>query len=243
LVNLKFIVIFLYMKKHFWKIIGLVAIVALGASFFYASKAAEKANEGVVIETRVKGNPDASVVITEYSDFQCPACLQMVPVIEDVMEMYGDQIRFEYKHFPLISIHPFAAPAARAAEAAAQQGKFWEMHDKLFENQTVWSRGGNADAFFIKYAEEIGLDVPTFRRHLSSSVINDAIMSSFREAQALGLTGTPSLLLNGERMTYSTYDDFILQVEAALGVAPSDDSVESVGTSTDASQSGVRFGI
>ena len=230
------------MKKHFWKIIGLVAVLALGASLSYANQAAKKANEGVVVETRVKGNPEASVVLTEYSDFQCPACAQMEPILQDVMSTYGDQIRFEYKHFPLVSIHPYAAPAARAAEAAAQQGKFWEMHDKLFAEQTAWSRSSNPDAFFIKYAEEIGLDVSTFRRHLSPSVISDAIANSFKEAQELGLTGTPSLFLNGEKMTFTTYEDFILQVEAALGIAPTTEDSATSSAPTSA-ESEIKFGI
>lgn len=234
------------MKKHFWKIAGLVALVALGASFIYSSKAAEKANEGVVIEDHVKGNPDSDVVLIEYSDFQCPACGQLEPVLQEVMDKYGDQIRFEYKHFPLITIHPFALPAARASEAAAQQGKFWEMHDKLFENQTVWSGGSNADAYFIKYAEEIGLDVPTFRKHLSSSLISDSITESFKEAQGLGLTGTPSLFLNGHKMTFTTYADFIAQIEAAIGIAPlegEEGNEEGVGSVDLGSQSDVKFGI
>jgi protein-disulfide isomerase len=231
-----------YMKKHFWKIVGLVALLALGASFIFANQAAKKANVGVVVETRVKGNPDAQVVITEYSDFQCPACAQMEPVLKEVMDKYGDQIRFEYKHFPLISIHPFAVPAAKASEAAAQQGKFWEMHDKLFENQSVWSKGGSPEAYFIKYAEEIGLDVSTFRRHLGSSVISDAISTSFKEAQGLGLTGTPALFLNGQRMTYTTYADFIVQVETALGIAPA--TTQEAGAAVAVPQEPeVKFGI
>lgn len=230
------------MKKHFWKIAGLVALVALGASFIYANKAAEKANEGVVIEDHVKGNPESNVVLVEYSDFQCPACGQLEPVLQEVMDKYGDQIRFEYKHFPLITIHPFALPAARASEAAAQQGKFWEMHDKLFENQSVWSGGSNADAYFIKYAEELGLDVSTFRKHLSSSLINDSITDSFKEAQNLGLTGTPSLFLNGQKMTFTTYADFITQIEAAIGIIPAESS-ENSSSSPATSQSDVKFGI
>ncbi len=231
------------MKNHFWKIVALVVLLILGASFIYANQAAKKANVGVVIETRVKGNPDAKVVITEYADFQCPACGQMEPVLKEVMDKYGDQIKLEFKHFPLIAIHPFALPAARASEAAAQQGKFWEMHDKLFEEQTVWSKGGNADAFFIKYAEDLGLDVSTFRRHLSSSVINDAINDSFKEAQDLGLTGTPSLFLNGERMSFSTYADFIAQVEAALGIAPTVENGDASSTVETTAGSEVKFGI
>ena len=125
------------LKKHFWKVVALVVIVLIGASVLYSKQTAERANEGVVIESHVKGNPDAAVTLIEYSDFECPACAQFSPYIKELMNEYGDELRFEYRHFPLINIHAQAIPAARAAEAAAQQGKFWEMHDKLFENQSV----------------------------------------------------------------------------------------------------------
>ena len=120
-------------KKHFWKILALLVVLLLGGSIIYSQKASEEANVGVVIEPHIKGNPDASVTLVEYSDFQCPACGQFYPYVKEVVEEHGDKLRFEYKHFPLITIHKNAVPAARAAEAASQQGKFFEMHDKLFE--------------------------------------------------------------------------------------------------------------
>lgn len=205
------------LKKHFWKIVLVVVILAIGGSVFYANWAAEQANEGVTIEAHVKGNPDAAVTLVEYSDFQCPACGQFYPYLKEIVEEHGDQLRFEYRHFPLINIHPFATPAARAAEAAAQQGKFWEMHDKLFEGQGTWSKSSNPNAYFEQYAEEIGLDMATYKRHLNSSVINDAITNSFNDARDRGFTGTPTFMLNGEVMEFSTFDEFNSQIEAAVG--------------------------
>jgi len=207
------------MKKHTWKIIFGVVILLLGASIVYSQQASQEANEGVVIEPHVKGNADASVTLTEYSDFQCPACGQFYPYVKDVLDKHGDSIRFEYKHFPLITLHQFALPAARASEAAGQQGEFFAMHDMLFENQTTWSQAKSPDAYFIKYAEELGLDVSLFKKHLSSSVIEDSIKKSFSEAQALGLTGTPSFYLNGEKMVYTTYEDFNAQIDAAVSAS------------------------
>jgi len=204
-------------KRHFWKIVALVAVILIVGSFVYSQQAAKQADEGVVMEARIKGNPDAEVELIEYSDFQCPACAQFYPYVNDLMAEYGDSIRLEYRHFPLINIHPQAVPAARAAEAAAQQGKFWEMHDKLFENQTVWSRAANPSAHFSQYAEEIGLDVSLFRRHLGSTVINSAITDSFNDARERGFTGTPTFLLNGEVMEVTTFEDFRNQIEAAVG--------------------------
>lgn len=208
------------MKKHIWKIIFASAVILMAGSFLYANYASNKANEGVTLSSHVKGNADASVTLTEYSDFQCPACAQFYPLVQDLLKQYGDRIAFEYKHFPLISIHPYAVPAAKAAEAAGVQGKFFEMHDMLFENQNAWAKSATPQVFFAQYAEELGLDVVLFKQHMRASVIEDVIEAQFNEAQGLGLTGTPSFFLNGERMEFETYSDFIAAIEAALGVTP-----------------------
>lgn len=233
------------MKKHFWKIFIVGAVLLLGVSIVIAQQAGQKANEGVVVESHIKGNEAATVELVEYSDFQCPACGQFYPLLKEVMADYGDDLKFEYRHFPLTAIHPYAAPAARAAEAAGQQGKFWEMHDLLFENQSVWSRAGQADPYFIQYAEELGLDIDTFRRHLGSSILSQAVVDDLRDAQNKGFTGTPTFLLNGERMKFGTYDEFRQQIENALGiVSTTTENGDSPETSTSGSgNSEVKFGI
>ncbi len=212
------------LKRHFWKIVALVVVILIGASVVYSQQAAKKANEGVSVETHVKGDPDASVTLAEYSDFQCPACAQFYPYIKDILSEHGDSIRFEYRHFPLINIHPQAVPAARAAEAAGQQGKFWEMHDKLFENQSVWSKSSNPSGFFNQYAEELGLDITLFKRHMGSTVITDAINQSFEDARDRGFTGTPTFLLNDQVMNFTTFDEFRAQIEAAVSASSTDAS-------------------
>lgn len=204
------------LKKHFWKVVALVVIVLIGASVVYSKQTAERANEGVVVETHVKGNPDAAVTLVEYSDFECPACAQFSPYIKELVAEHGDSLRFEYRHFPLINIHPQAVPAARAAEAAGQQGKFWEMHDKLFENQTAWTRSSSPSAAFNQYAEELGLDMGKFKLHLNSTTITDSINSSFDDARGREFTGTPSFLLNGEKMTFTTFEEFKEAIVSAI---------------------------
>jgi len=225
------------MKKHFGKIFLAAVIVLMGGSILYANYAGTKANEGVVLSSHIKGNADAAVTLTEYSDFQCPACGQFYPVVKALLEQYGDQIAFEYKHFPLITIHPHAMPAAKAAEAAGVQGKFFEMHDKLFENQDAWSKSATPQAFFVQYAEELGLDVDLFKQHMRSSMIEDTIKEQFNEAQDLGLTGTPSFFLNGERLEFETFEEFMGAIETALGIAPEG---QNAATSTESS---VEFGL
>jgi protein-disulfide isomerase len=227
----------------------IVAVVAIFAgAFWFANQAAEEANEGVTISDNVKGNPDADVVLVKYSDFQCPACAAAATVVDTLLEEYGDDLRVEYRHFPLVTIHPLAIPAARATEAAAQQGAFWEMHDRLFENQQAWSTAANPTAFFIGYAEDIGLDVPTFRRHLDASVIEDHVREQFAEARDAGFTGTPTFTLNGERMQFDTYEAFATQIATAIavasgGVIDTTDPATATGTPTTAADVGVQFGI
>lgn len=223
------------------KMFVFLAFVAVAAAIVYSNFAAKEANEGVEVKQYIKGNPDAAVVLTEYSDFQCPACGQFYPVVKELLETHGDDLALEYKHFPLISVHPFAVPAAKAAEAAGQQGKFFEMHDKLFENQQIWSRAANPRAFFSQYAEEIGLDVELFNRHYRASILEEKIEGEFNEARELGLTGTPSFLLNGERLQFETFEEFTTAIEAAVNPAQSTDTATP--TDSGASDTGVRFGF
>ncbi len=205
-------------------IIVLVVSFALliGGALFYSAQENAANNDGVILVEKVKGNPDAEVVLAEYSDFECPACASFAPVLNSLVEEHGDKLRFEYHHFPLVSIHRNAELAARASEAAGVQGKFWEMHDLLFERQTQWSRNLNPRNVFVSYAEELELNVDQFESNLNASIIRDEVQADMREGRDFGLTGTPSFFLNGERVDtsqFQTFDDFVNLVEVALGVA------------------------
>ena len=202
--------------KNPWIVIGVIVVLLIGGSVVYSNFAAKQNNEGITTNTEhIKGNPNASVVLVEYSDFQCPACAAFHPVVADVLKTFGDSIRFEYKHFPL-PIHPLAESAARAAEAAGQQGKFFEFHDKLFEEQNTWSKSPNPNAHFMRYAEELGLDTDRFARALKSSLLRDEVRADRDEARAKNLTGTPTFFLNGEQMKIDTYQDFFDQIAKAI---------------------------
>jgi protein-disulfide isomerase len=228
----------IYMKNP-WTIIGLITVVLFGGAIWYGSSANEKNNEGVQIIEHVAGNKDALVTLVEYSDLQCPACAAFQPVVKSLLEEYSDRIRFEYKHFPLVALHPFAIQAAVASEAAGQQGKFFEFHDVLFANQTEWANSSTPNIFFIKYAEELGLDVATFRRHMNSSILEDRVRSQFDEGRELGAKATPSFFLNGEFLNpdeFQTYQGFIEAVVRAI-------DPNLVSTSTEAAIPEVKFGI
>lgn len=228
--------------KNPWVIVGLITVILFGGAIWYSSLATEKNNEGVVVAEHVKGNPEAKVTLVEYSDFQCPACASFQPVLEEIMNQYGDKIRFEYKHFPL-PIHPYAQQAAVAAEAAGQQGKFFEFHDMLFKNQQTWAGSVAPTTFFTQYAEELGLDVEQFKAQQKSTILRDHVRAQMSEGRELGITGTPTFYLNGEKMEMNTFEDFISQIAMAVdpeGVAA---AMASSSASTTPSAGEVKFGF
>ncbi len=148
----------------------------------------------------VKGGADARLVLVEYSDFQCPACASLTPMLQRLEKAFPDQLRIVFRHFPLTSIHDKAVLAAEAAEAAGAQGKFWEMHDLLFSRQRDWSPQSRDEAMttFVSYARELGLDVERFSRELQEGKYRPLVEKRRDEARSLGLPGTPTVFINGQ---------------------------------------------
>jgi protein-disulfide isomerase len=139
----------------------------------------------------VKGKTSAPITIAEFSDFQCPFCSRVGPTIKQIEDVYGDRVKVVWKNLPL-SFHQNAMPAALAAMAAHEQGKYWEYHDLLFANQKNLTRDD-----FIKYAKELKLDVPKFTAALDSAKHKSRIEADAAEAAKLGVTGTPAFFING----------------------------------------------
>jgi|GEM_PF-493031 len=139
-----------------------------------------------------KGGPEsAKVTVVEFSDFQCPFCSRVTPTLKQIEEAYGKDVRIVFKHLPL-RMHTKAPAAHAAAEAAHRQGKFWEMHDKIFANQREMS-----EAKYLEYATELGLDIEKFKKDSASAEIKKKIDSDAKEAADLGVTGTPGFFING----------------------------------------------
>ena len=228
--------------KNPWVIIGVIAVLLFGGAIWYSKVSGEKNNEGVTVTEHSKGGADAAVVLTEYSDFQCPACQAFEPVVAQVLAQYGQKIRFEYKHYPL-PIHQFAIQAAQASEAAAQQGKFFEYHDRLFAEQKTWSTSQTPQVLFLQYAQDLGLNVDQFKRQMQSSVIKDAVKKAQKDAGNMGLTGTPSFFLNGQKMEINSYEDFTAQIAAAIDPAAAAPTQASSTGATNSGQPGIKFGI
>ncbi|GEM_PF-110606 len=168
----------------------------------------------------VHGNPVSSVTLVEYADFQCPACAQYHPMVKALEQEFGGDVQFIFRHFPLTRIHPNAVDAGKAAEAAGQQGKFWEMRDILFERQTEWSPKPRPQATFIGYAQELGLDVGRFEDDMDRDDIEDKIDAHAQSGFASGVNATPTFFLNGEKMdTPRSYDEFRQAIAQAIATA------------------------
>jgi protein-disulfide isomerase len=142
----------------------------------------------------VQGTATAPVTLVEYGDFECPYCGRAHPIVKALQRAVGNGMRFVYRHFPLTSAHPRADRAAEAAEAAGAQGKFWEMHDTLFEHQ-----GTLDDASLARFAGDLGLDLARFTREMGSRVYAPRVREDFMSGVRSGVNGTPTFFINGVR--------------------------------------------
>ncbi|GAB3302253.1 hypothetical protein GCM10027451_06330 [Geodermatophilus aquaeductus] len=144
----------------------------------------------------VRGPADAPLTLVEYGDFECPFCGRATGAIEEVRERFGDRLRYVFRHLPLVDVHPHARLAAEAAEAAAAQGRFWEMHDRLFAAQDRLTPGD-----LLEHAAAIGLDVPRFARDLGAGRHARRVQEDVDSAEASGVEGTPTFFVHGRRHT------------------------------------------
>ena len=190
-------------------VIGLIALIQFNSS----SKAPV---QGVTVDP-VRGDTAAAVTIEEYSDFQCPACKSLEPVLEKVLQDFPAQVKLVYNDFPLRTIHPNGAVAAAAGQCAFAQNAFWEYHDILFQRQNLWSPETDPDTIFTDYALELGLDGAIFSACLTSDETVAAITEDEAEGKKANVSSTPTLFVNGERLIGPTYDTLYAAVAKELG--------------------------
>jgi protein-disulfide isomerase len=161
----------------------------------------------------IQGPSDAAVTLLEYGDYECPYCGAAYPIIKQVQETMGERLRFVFRNFPITTAHPHAEQAAEAAEAAAAQGKFWPMHDLLYENQERLETDDLVD-----YAGRLGLDVERFRRELADHTHAARVHDDFMSGVRSGVNGTPTFYIDGTRYEGSYDADTLLGVlQQAVG--------------------------
>lgn len=192
----------------------LIFVFIIGSSLKSSSASDLTPNDVIGAEPNVKGNPDAKVTLVEFSDFECPACHTFYPIVKEIADKYSNDLKVVYRHFPL-TMHPRAIPTARAAEAAANQGKFWEYHNELFDNFPDYT-----DAQITKYAQDIGLDMDKFNQDLNSDDVVKKINDDLAAGEKTGLSGTPTFYIVVEdkvtKVTVNQYEDLEAAVKSAI---------------------------
>lgn len=218
-----------YLKKTEGKFVfGVIAVViALFAYYFYASPSStsDTVEDISIVKTdHVRGAVNGTVTLVGFGDYQCPACAVYEPLVKQVIEDNKTVLKFVFKNFPLTQIHDNALIGAKAAEAAGMQGKFWEMHDMLYEKQREWSLGMNARDILMSYASALKLDTKKFSEDMNSKAVEDKIFAEMKEAIKLGVPGTPTFFLNGKRIespsSLEAFDKLILEAAEASKSAP-----------------------
>ena len=203
------------MSKKAWIIFAAICVVVLGGLIYISSSnrldvsnidpnsiqaASEKSGN---IADHVFGKTDSKVVLIEYGDFQCPGCGGAHPTVKMLTEKYKDQIAFVFRNFPIASKHPNARAAAAAVEAAGLQGKYWEMHNQVFENQSSWQNlsSNERGAFFVEYAKGLQLDEAKFKADMESEAVGKKINFDQAIGKKAGAEATPTFLLNGKKLS------------------------------------------
>lgn len=198
------------MSKQFVAIV-IACLIGLFGIFAITNKkdskdGSSKSNTTVQPSNHVIGENKKGVTLVEYGDYQCPACGAYFPLVKQVTEKYKQDIRFQFRNFPLQSIHPNARASARAAEAAAKQNKFWEMHDALYQQQKSWESSNSVNTIFEDYARQLNLDIPKYKADFASSEVNDIITADQKEGTKLGVNSTPTFFLQGKKIEEAPRD-------------------------------------
>jgi protein-disulfide isomerase len=233
-------------KATIWFIVGFIVVVTAGAIIAgaYSSGTASSSNSNTASSTFVattvpaitasdwsEGNPDAKVSLIEYGDFECPACGEYSPIVEQVVQNYSSTVRFVFRNFPLYTIHPFAGISAQAAEAAGLEGgvaKYWAMNDLLYSKQSEWSLDASiapvdlVNKYFDGYAQSIGLDVNTFNNDINATSVMQKIQTDVNGGNAAQIDHTPTFFVNLKQIPNPTSAaDFESVLNAALASSTS----------------------
>lgn len=210
------------MKKmsHFFKTpegkflgsVGLIIVLLFGYYFYKTSVDGSSTistdNSPIVVTQtdHVRGVQSGKVTLVEFGDFQCPACGAYESIVRQVTTDNKDVLKVVFRHFPLTQLHRNALLAAKASEAASLQGKFWEMHDILYDKQEEWGQSLNARDFLTTYANTLGLNTAKFNKDIDDKAIEDKILSEYKEGISLGVQGTPTFFINGKKVENNPRD-------------------------------------
>ncbi len=171
----------------------------------------------ITAEDHTQGPEDAEVILVEYGDYECPHCGRAYPIVQQVQKHFGKRLRLVFRNFPLSEMHPHAEAAAEVAEFAGAQGKFWEMHDRLFENQP---RLG--EALFLDLGEKLELSTTALRQALEQGAFEARVRADFKGGVRSGVNGTPTFFINGHRHDGSfEFETLVSAIHRAMDTAKS----------------------
>ncbi len=206
--------------------IGIASVAILIGAIFFLSKPTQTSSGQTLTGDKSKllvredsykiASDSAKVTLIEFADFQCPACKSAHPILLRLEDEYSGRINFVFRHFPLPQ-HKNALPAALAAEAAGEQGKFWEYHGKLYENQSSWENEGNPKEIFLRHARELELDEAKFKASLEGKKYEGKINQDIADGTSLGVTSTPTFFIQDKKYPgMLPYEDFKSLLDEAL---------------------------
>jgi protein-disulfide isomerase len=215
------------MDKRFLATLGIIVVVLAGIFTLTGHKKAgapaSASNSNVSATNHIEGAGKSGVTLTEYGDYECPACYEYYPILKQVFAKYSPQIYFQFRNFPLTQIHKNAFAGARAAEAADLQGKYWEMHDTLYINQDPngaqgWVATDSPITYFTAFAQQLGLNVTKFKSDYASAPVNNRINKDLSIGQNFNFSGTPSFTVNNQPISspQPTVDAFSKILDAAI---------------------------
>lgn len=216
------------MDKKFWAVVVAVLVIFGGIFWLTSNKTdAPSSSNNSQASNHVEGENKAGVTLVEYGDYQCPGCGQYYQPVKDLVAKYNKQIAFQFRNFPLTQIHPNAFAGARAAEAASLQGKFWEMHSLLFQQNTAyyasnqklntWINSPDPLAIFTNYAKQLGLNTEQFKADYASENVNDTINADIAAGKKLNVSSTPTFYLDGKQVQPSpSVDSFSQFIDDAI---------------------------
>jgi len=189
------------MTKTFWAIIAIIIVIFGGILAFHNNKTGSSGSGTPT--NHVEGGGSTGVTLVEYGDYECPYCSQYYTTVKQVFSQYSSQIYFQFRNLPLSQVHPNAFAGARAAEAAGLQGKFWEMHDLLYENQSSWSTAsGDVSPILASYAQQLGLNVTQFKSDYASLKVDNLINADLAAFNKTGeVEATPTFFLDGKKVS------------------------------------------
>lgn len=222
------------MTRNAWIIFSIICLSLLGGLIYIsqrnkaevgnidASKIQPASSASGGIADRVFGKADSKVVLIEYGDYQCPGCASAYSTIKEISEKYKDKMAFVFRNFPLTTIHPNALAAASAVESAGQQGKFWEMHDRVYANQNSWKNlsGQARTDYFKDMIGTIGLDSKKWLNDIDSEAVQKKISFDQALGKKIGVSGTPAFYLNGENVGDKYYKGDKLVSQETEGAQP-----------------------